>query len=129
MEGFFNGVWAELMGRVEGPMSLRLLIQPLIAGILAVRGGLRDARENKPPFFRALAFNPERRSELLQQVWKDIGKVFVAAMALDIVYQVVATRSAQIGEAFPIAILLALIPYLLLRAPITRLAAGKRKRR
>ena len=127
MDEFFARVFENLVGRVEGPMKFRLILQPLVACILAIRSGLRDTRENKPPFFWALAFNPEHRRDLLKQGWKDIGKVFIAAVILDVVYQVVVLRMVYPGEAIIVAVLLALVPYLLLRAPVARLAAKKKK--
>ena len=45
MHDFFTRAFENLIGRTEGPMSGRLLIQPLVACILAVRAGLRDARQ------------------------------------------------------------------------------------
>ena len=127
MDEFFTRVFENLVGRVEGPMKFRMILQPLVACILAIRAGLRDARENKPPFFWALAFNPEHRRDLLKQGWKDIGKVFIAAVILDVVYQVVVLRMVYPGEAIIVATLLALIPYLLLRGLVTRLAAKNKK--
>ena len=127
MDEFFARVFENLVGRVEGPMKFRLILQPLVACILAIRAGLRDARENKPPFFWALAFNPEHRRDLLKQGWKDIGKVFIATVILDVVYQIVVLRMVYPGEAIIVAVLLALVPYLLLRAPVARLAAKKKK--
>ena len=127
MDEFFTRVFENLVGRVEGPMKFRVILQPLVACILAIRSGLRDARENKPPFFWALAFNPEHRRDLLKQGWKDIGKVFVAAVILDVVYQIVVLRMVYPGEAIIVATLLALVPYLLLRGPVTRLAAKNKK--
>ena len=127
MDEFFTRVWTNLVDRMEGPMKFRLILQPLVACILAIRAGLRDARENKPPFFWALAFNPDHRRDLLRQGWKDIGKVFIAAVILDVVYQVVVLHMVYPGEAIIVAILLALVPYLLVRAPVTRLAAKKKK--
>ena len=47
-------------------MHLRLIGQPLVACILAVRAGLRDARENKAPYFWSLAFDPGHRRERLR---------------------------------------------------------------
>jgi hypothetical protein len=38
-----------LIGRSEGPMTFRLILQPAMAVFLAIRAGLRDAREGKPP--------------------------------------------------------------------------------
>ena len=128
MDEFFTRVWTDFIGRMEGPMHLRIFVQPLMACILAVRAGLRDARENKPPFLWALAFyNPDLRRDLLRQAWKDIGKVFVAAVVLDVIYQVIALHTIYPGEAVTVSILLALIPYLLVRAPVTRLSDRRKK--
>ena len=126
MDDFFTRTFQDLVGRAYGPMNIRLVIQPLVAGFLAIRAGLRDARAGNPPYLWALAFNPEHRRELLRQGWKDIVKIFVAALILDLVYQIIAFHSIRLGQAFPVAILLAVVPYLLLRAPVTRLF-GKRK--
>ncbi len=127
MNEFFTRIWEALIGRTSGPMHLRLILQPLVACLMGFRAGLRDARENKPPFFWALAFNPEHRRELLHSGWKDVAKVFVAALTLDIVYQVIALHFVYIGESVVVAILLAIIPYLLLRAPVTRLFSHKKE--
>lgn len=126
MEGFFARVWTDLIGRIEGPMNIRLVIQPLIACIFAVRAGLRDARAGNPPFFWAQAFDPDHRRILRRQALKDIGKVFVAALILDVVYQVIRLGTVYPGEAVVVAILLAVLPYPLVRASVTRLF-GKKK--
>ena len=126
MDEFLTHTFQDLVGRAYGPMNIRLVIQPLIAGFLAIRAGLRDARAGNPPYFWALAFDPEHRHELLRQGWKDIAKIFVAALVLDLIYQVIALHEIRFGQALPVAILLAVIPYLLLRAPVTRLFGRKR---
>lgn len=125
VQDFFNGVWAELGMRAQGPLHLRFVIQPIIASVLAIRAGLRDAREDKPPFLWAFAFNSANRAELLREARKDIGTVLALAAILDVVYQLLARHPLRLGQAIVIAILLALIPYLLLRAPVTRLARRK----
>jgi tryptophan-rich sensory protein len=48
--------------------------------------------------------------------------VFVLALILDVVYQIVATRFVYPGEAIITAVLLAIVPYLTLRGLVTRLA-------
>jgi hypothetical protein len=50
MDEMLTRLWENLGGRIGGPMSLRLLLQPTIATILAIRSGLADARAGKPPF-------------------------------------------------------------------------------
>src|SRR3954451_5380247 len=42
--------WNNLIGRWDGPMSFRFLIQPAMAILFAIRAGLRDARQGEPPF-------------------------------------------------------------------------------
>ena len=125
MDDFFTRHFQDLIGRWSGPMNVRLYIQTGVAVILAVRAGLRDAREGKPPYFWALAFNPGHRRELLQGGWKDIAMLFAACLVLDIVYQIIALKAFYPGEATIVATLLAVVPYLLVRASVTRLF-GKR---
>jgi hypothetical protein len=129
MEDFVTRVFTDLVGRVEGPMKLRLIIQPLVAVFFAVRAGLRDAREGRPPYFWALAFDAGDRRQLLGQGWRDIAKLFVAAVILDVIYQFIALHTVYLGEAIVVAILLAIIPYLLVRASVTRLFGRKKDQR
>ena len=103
-------------------MNLRLIIQPTVATILAIRAGLRDARQNRGPFLWTVLFNPEHRRELLLQGWKDIGKVFLLAAILDVVYQLIVHRGVYTLELLITAVTLAIIPYTLLRGLISRIA-------
>jgi hypothetical protein len=127
MHDFFTRVWTDLIGRVEGPMKFRLVLQPLMACILGIRAGLHDAREKKPPFLWALVFQPESRRSLLWHGWKDTSRVFVLAVIIDVAYQVYVLRMIYPGEAIIVAVTLALIPYSLVRPIVNRLARlGKR---
>jgi hypothetical protein len=123
IQEFFSRVWEMLIGRVSGPLTFRLLMQPAVAVFLAIRVGLRDAREGRPPYFFWSVFtNPARRPELLRLVWQDIGKVFMVAVALDVIYESIVYRWVYPGQALIVATVLAIIPYLLIRGPVTRLA-------
>jgi len=87
MGEFFGRMWEMLMGRGEGPLTFRLILQPTMAAILAIRAGLRDARAGQPAWFLwSLLTDPARRPELLAQVRKDVGKVFLLAVVLDVIY-------------------------------------------
>ena len=112
--GFFEG----LIARFEGPMNFRLFVQPLVALFFAFRDGRKDAREGKTPFFWGLVSDSENRREMLESGWKSIGKVFVIAVVLDIVFQVIAFRGIRPGGSLITGIVLAIIPYLLLRGPV-----------
>jgi hypothetical protein len=121
MEDIWLRFAGNMVDRVSGPMKFRLLLQPTVAAILAIRAGLKDARAGKPPYFWTLATDPTARAELLKDGWKSVGKVFVLALALDVVYQIVELRFVYPGEAVIVAILLAIVPYLILRGLVTRL--------
>ena len=111
-----------LTDRVTGPMQFRLLLQPVMATIFAVRSGLLDARLGKPPYFWALATSPEHRGDMIRDGWKSVGKVFILALVLDVIYQLIVLRFVYPGEAIVVALGLAIVPYLALRGLVTRIA-------
>jgi len=106
-------------------MKFRLILQPLMAIIFAVRSGLKDAKEGRPPYFWALFTQPDHRRDMLRDGWKAVGKVFVIAVIIDLVYQLIVFRWFYPGEALLVAAILALIPYLLIRGPVNRIARCK----
>ena len=122
MNDILERVWQNLGARLTGPMNLRLIVQPAVATILAIRAGLRDAHQDRAPFFWAVLWNPAHRRELLRQGWKDVGKVFVIATILDVVYQLIVHRAVYSLELLITAVTLAIVPYVLLRGPISRIA-------
>jgi len=122
MEDQFIRLYENLISRVSGPLHFRLLLQPLMATLFAAQAGLKDAREGRPAYFWALFSDPEQRKELLQQGWKAVGKVFVIAIIIDAVYQVIALRWIYPLEALIVASVLAIFPYLLFRGLVNRIA-------
>jgi hypothetical protein len=122
MDDLWLRITDNLVDRVSGPLHLRLVLQPVIASILAVRAGMKDARAGKPPYFWALATDPAHRRDMLEDGWKSIGKVFVLALVLDVAYQMIANRFVYVGEAVVVACVLAIVPYLLLRGLVNRIS-------
>jgi hypothetical protein len=122
MQEILNRVAENMMDRISGPMHLRILLQPAMAMVFAVIAGLKDAREGKSPYFWSLFSNAEHRREMLRDGWKSVGKVFVIAMLLDVVYQIVVQRFVYPGEVVLVSLLLAIVPYLVVRGLVTRLA-------
>jgi hypothetical protein len=114
--------WSDLVGRWSGPMSFRLLMQPAVAILFAIRAGLRDARSNVSPFLGELLANPSAHRQWLRQVWAEVGTVFVVALILDAIYQVIVHASIYTLELLLTATLLALIPYVLARDIVARIA-------
>lgn len=119
---FLKAVVDAMTERVSGPMSMRLYIQPLMAAFFATKSGLKDAREGSPPYFWSLFSNAEHRRALLRDGWKSVGKVFILAMILDVVYQIVVSGMVLPIEVVVAAFILAILPYLILRGLITRIA-------
>ncbi|MFO0828969.1 MAG: hypothetical protein U0572_12580 [Phycisphaerales bacterium] len=123
LDEFLTQVGDMLIGREHGPLHLRLVLQPLVAVTLAIHSGLRDAREGRPPyFFWGLVTEKSRRAELIRLAWKDVGKVFCVAIVLDVIYELIVWRAAYPTQAMIVAFVLAILPYLALRGPVTRIA-------
>lgn len=114
-------VWLSLGPRISGPMKFRLVLQPAMALFSAIRSGLKDAREGKPPYFWALFTHAGERRAMVKDGWKSVGKVFVLAIVLDAIYQFIVQRWVYPGEAVLVAIILAIFPYLLVRGPVNRI--------
>jgi hypothetical protein len=106
-------------------MKFRLILQPAMATFFAIRSGLADARAGKPPYFWSLFSDRGHRVERIKDGWKGVGKVFILAIVLDVVYQIIVLRFVYPGEAIIVAIVLAIVPYLIVRGPVTRLARKK----
>jgi hypothetical protein len=129
MDEMLTRIWENLGGRIGGPMSLRLLIQPAIATALAIRAGLADARTGKPPYLLAILTNSGDRHELLRDGWKSLAKIFTMAVLLDIVYQLIVAQWIYPLESLIVAFVLACVPYLLVRGPVNRIASSWRRKR
>jgi hypothetical protein len=128
MDDILRRFWDNLIGRASGPLNFRLMIQPTVASVLAIRAGIKDAREGRPAFLWAAITNPAYRAELVRHSWHDVGKVFVLAVVLDAVYQSIIQGGVFLGELLVVATVLAIVPYILIRGPVNRIAAALRQR-
>ena len=127
MDDFWTRIVGNMTDRVSGPLQFRFVLQPVMASIFAIHSGLKDARSNKPPYFWGCLTDRGEREAMLKEGWKSVGKVFILAVVLDIVYQLIEHRwHVYIGEAVLVAIILALVPYLLIRGPINRIVRRER---
>ncbi len=124
-----DNVWVrfgtQLLARVTGPMKFRLVLQPCMAAFFAIRSGLADARAGKTPYFWCLLSDPAQREDMIKDGWKGVGRVFILALVLDAVYQLIELHFIYPGEMIIVAIILAILPYLILRGLVTRLARRK----
>lgn len=129
MDEFFNWLSSQLVGRIDGPMKFRLILQPAVAIFFAIRDGLNDARQGSVPYFWAIFTEPSRRRELILDGWKSVAKVFVFATVMDLIYQYLVLGWIYPLAALSMAFVLAFMPYLLIRGPVNRLARMTMTRR
>ena len=115
-------LWQEITSRPSGRMAFRFYLQPLMAMFLATRDGLRDARAGRPAYFWALFTDHGHRRALMREGWLAVRKVFILALVLDTIYQLLVLRGLRPIEGLLIAITLAIVPYLLVRGPVNRVA-------
>jgi hypothetical protein len=112
---------AHLIGRASGPLHFRLIVMPIVVTILAIRAGLRDAREGHRPFLWNLLTNP---ADAFHSSVGDIGRILLVALVLDSTYQLVVLRWIYPGELLVVVMACAIVPYVLIRGPATRVARG-----
>jgi hypothetical protein len=129
MDDILGRIWDDLGTRIHGPMSLRFILQPLMATIFAIRDGVRDAQTGQPAYLWSLFIDPYNRSERIRRGWKAVSRVFVLGMVMDIIFQVIVFRRIYPGEVLIVAAALAIVPYVLLRGPAKRVAQHWVRRR
>ncbi len=129
MDNILSDFMNDLILRIDGPLHFRFIFQPLVAVWFAFRDGRRDARKGYPPYGWAVLTDRAHRQFLIQSGWKGISKVFVVAIVLDLVYQIIALRTFHLLGALIVAVFLALLPYVLLRGPMNRLMRSRVRRR
>jgi hypothetical protein len=112
----------DLLARPSGPLAIRFLIQPAMSTIFAIRDGIKDAREGRSPYFWTVMTDPAERGARLKEGVSATAKIMILAIVLDAVYQFRVLGTFYPGEAIVIALLLAFIPYLLIRGPVARIA-------
>jgi hypothetical protein len=64
--------WEGIVARLDGPLHFRFIGQPLMASVLAIVDGVKDAKMGKPAYFWAVLVSPGHRKELMKDGWKSI---------------------------------------------------------
>ena len=115
-------IWRQLLARPGGPMTFRFLLQPSMAALAALHDGIRDARTGRAPYFSTLVSDAKSRDDLLGEGLVATARVLLLGLVMDMVYQAVELNSFYPAEAVIVALVLAFLPYVLLRGPIARIA-------
>ena len=122
MEELWHRIVTNLFGRLDGPLHFRFIVQPLMAVLFATLDGIKDAKAGRPAYFWTVLTSPEQRRFLLHDGWKHFGKIFILAIVLDVIYQIKVHHTVYPGEVLITALVLAVVPYVLLRGPVNRIA-------
>jgi hypothetical protein len=115
-------IWHNIAERPSGPMMFRFILQPVMAAIAALVDGIKDARTGRSPYFWTVLTDPDKRAGRLREGLISTARVMLLGLAMDTIYQVTVLKTFYPGEAAIVAILLAFVPYLLLRGPFARIA-------
>jgi hypothetical protein len=115
-------VWQNIVARPGGPMTFRFVLQPAMAAVAALRDGIVDARLDRTPYLSAIVRGVEGRGSRLWEGFISTARILILGVVMDVVYQLVFLGEFYPAEATIIAVLLAFVPYALLRGPIGRLA-------
>lgn len=120
LQELLSRMWTDLLARPGGPFAFRLILQPLMAILFAVRDGYRDARTGRSPYAWTMLHDPGRRRGRLVEGVKATVKVVLLGVAIDTAYQFRVLGRFYPGEALGFALLLGFVPYLLIRGPADR---------
>jgi hypothetical protein len=119
--------WDDLVGRPGGPMTFRFILQPIMAAIAALADGVRDAGSQRSPYLWTVLTNPRERFGRLREGLFSTARIILLGLCMDVIYQFVVLKAFYPAEAVIVAIVLAFIPYLLLRGPFARIVRWWRK--
>src|SRR5262245_64063597 len=79
--------WADLFGRLSGPMTLRFYLQPTLAFVAALKDGIKDARFGHKAFFWTALRDPAQQRGRLREGLMAVSQMMLMGFAMDTVYQ------------------------------------------
>jgi hypothetical protein len=124
----FPRAWKDMVGRTSGPLSFRFILQPSMAAIAAIHDGLKDARLGRSPYFWTVvrfwtvAHTRGERIGRLREGLIATSRIILLGIVMDVIYQLLEFTTFYPVGALLIALLLAFVPYLLIRGLVTRIA-------
>ena len=115
-------MWDDILARPGGPMTFRFILQPAMAAIAALRDGVSDARLGRTPYLLTILRGDESRGTRLWEGFVSTARILILGIVMDAIYQAIVLKTFYPAQAAVIAVLLAFVPYLLLRGPFERVA-------
>ena len=101
---------------------------PTVVTVLAIWAHLKDVRSREARSSLApLSRSSTERARLVRSALGDVGKTFVVAVVLDTVYQILVYKSFRPGPAIFVALVCAVLPYVLVRFVFARIVHQLRR--
>ena len=119
---FSHDFVTDIPKRLAGPGRFRFVLQPVLAIILGIRGGLTDARLNRPPYLSGVLFSRTHRRELIHTALATIVNLLLMGILMDSLFQWVILGASYPGAALLVGPVLIVTPYVLARAASNRIA-------
>jgi hypothetical protein len=116
----------DLPRRLTGPGRFRFVVQPLVATLLGVRAGRRDAAARLPPFLLAVIAHPQHRRQVLAETARELANIVLVGILLDAVAQWLILGVSHPGAAVVVGPVLIALPYSVSRALANRMASMRR---
>jgi len=115
-------LWDDLVDRPSRAMSFRFLLQPTMSAIAAISSGVKDAHTGRSPYFWSMLRTPQRSARRLREGLNATARIILLGLVMDVIYQLLVLKTFYPIEALIIALLLAFVPYILIRGPAERIA-------
>lgn len=111
--------------RLTGPGRFRFILQPVVATVLGIRGGLADARAGRPPYLYGVLFHRGLRRELVKSGYGAIANLLLLGILLDSIFQWLIYGVSYPGAALVMGPVLIVTPYAIARAFSNRFARSR----
>jgi hypothetical protein len=118
-------IWSQLIQRPSRPMAFRFILQPSMAVIAAIRDGVYDTRAGRSPYLWTILRKPQDRVARLREGINATARIILLGLAMDLIYQIMLFKTFYPVESVLIALLLAYVPYLLIRGPVVRVLRAR----
>jgi hypothetical protein len=122
-------IWRDIAERPGGPMTFRFILQPCMAALAAFHDGAKDARLNRSPYLWTVLTDRDESAGRLREGVIATARIILLGLVMDGIYQAVVLKTFYPGETVFVAILLAFLPYVMLRGPFARLVAWREQRK
>ncbi len=129
LHGISAGVWSrffyDVIDRPDGPMRFRFIPQPVMSGIVAVRGSRADAAAGLGPFVATILSKHEGRRARSREALNGTARIILLGIVIHIIYQVLLLRTFYSTQAAEVALTSAFVLYAIIRGPARRLVLAR----